>query len=47
MVMKMEMHFYKDDQGMVFGIRYSKFEYLMVKNSLSFSFWKWDLEINW
>lgn len=46
-VIKMDINIYRDNQGIVFGARFTRFEYLMVKNTLSFSFWKWDLEINW
>ena len=44
---KMQVNLFKDNQEVVFGIRYNKHLYIDDQHVLTFSFWKWDLVFDW
>lgn len=43
----MKVDLFKDNQEVVFGIRYNKHLYVDNQHILVISFWKWDLQIVW
>ena len=43
----MRIHLFKDNQQIIIGITYSKNLFVDGKHVLTFSFWKWDIEIEW